>query len=132
MNGKRLAKSLIHGLARMQRAERILKHHLHFLMKCQRHFAGHGLVAVDDPSLPVWVQAGERAQDGRFAGPAFTDQPEGLFRLDRKADALHRIDPIRPFAEADVQMFNLHQSHGSGASPPPPSQAGSRSMTLSG
>ena len=118
VDGERLAQGLIDGLARMQRAERVLKHHLYFLVQGAFSSTCQSFALVGDRSPPSGVQSGECSKDSRFTRSALADQPEGLAGRDLEADIADGIDPVRALAEADVELLHANQGQGYRASLP--------------
>ena len=74
VNINRLGQDAVNGVTRMQRSERVLKHHLNKAIEILVAF-GAKLVALDrNRAFPVIDKAGDGAKDGRFTRPGFAHQ----------------------------------------------------------
>src|SRR5437763_15235118 len=104
MQAQRVSERATHGLARIERGVRILKHHLH--RACETAAIGRwvraNLYAVDrDRAARGRHEANDRQRDGRFAASGFADEAKALARAQRKVHAVHRMKDARSAAEAE-------------------------------
>ena len=122
-NARRTAQRRIHRLAGVERAVRVLKHHLHDARQ------GPGFVRISfdlverDRTAPSADQARQHAQHGGLAASRFPDQPEGLPVPHHETRVADGGDLLGAGAEGDGEILDL--DHGA------PAQAGSRGATWS-
>ena len=92
---ERLADRATDRVARVERGERVLEHHLHpppqrpQLRLAQVRDVG---ALEQDAAAGRLVQPEHRASDGRLSAPRLADEPDGLAALDRERDAVDRLD----------------------------------------
>ncbi|MNZ78149.1 hypothetical protein D3C78_967130 [compost metagenome] len=94
-------------MARMQRAVRVLKHHLH----ATAAFLADALLqrfAVDcQLAVPVGKQTREAFQYRGFTGTRFAHQPVNLPFLDVNVHVVQHLITLLTFAKREVEVFNL-------------------------
>src|SRR5262249_40480927 len=92
---QRLADDLLHGHARIERAERVLEHGLHMAparLRAARIEGRDVRLLEQDLARRRLLQLQQAAADRRFPAARFTDQAEGLAAANGKTDSVDRLD----------------------------------------
>ena len=111
---RRLGERARHGLARMERARRVLEYELHDAAT-RADIERRKRRAVDRESAARQrLEPGQRAQQGRFARPRLPDNAERAARRDRERHAAYNLAPAEP--HGDVLRLDHGASTGRAAS----------------
>ena len=99
----------VDGVARVDRAVGVLKHHLHLTV--ERRITGSLQGFATDTHGPARGrgQTANRAQHGRFSRPALADQTETLVLRHVETDTAHGLHPLTAGPEGDSQIADFNK-----------------------